>query len=168
MVESTKTALSSTSEIVITRFFDAPRELVWKAWTEPERLMQWWGPKGYTSPECKVDLRVGGKYLFCMRSTEGRDIWGTGTYLEIVPNEKLVMTDSFADAEGNIVPAAHYGFEEEFPLEMRVTVTLEDAGEKTRLVVRHEGLPAGEQSEGATAGWNESLDKMAEALKTAA
>lgn len=58
---------SAGRDIVITRVFDAPRELVWKAWTDPEHLMRWWGPKEFTSPACKVDLRVGGKYVFCMR-----------------------------------------------------------------------------------------------------
>jgi|SRR5215813_1139172 len=68
-------AESSGRELVIRRIFDAPRELVWKAWTEPERMMQWWGPKNFTSPACKIDFRVGGKYLFCMRSPEGQEFW---------------------------------------------------------------------------------------------
>jgi hypothetical protein len=60
-------------EIVITRLFDAPRDPVWRVWTKPEFVMQWWGPKNYTSPSCKIDLRVGGSYLYCMRSPEGKD-----------------------------------------------------------------------------------------------
>ena len=66
MTESSESAVVPTLEITITRVFDAPRELVWKAWTEPEHFMRWWGPKGYTAPVYKVDLRVGGKYLYCM------------------------------------------------------------------------------------------------------
>jgi uncharacterized protein YndB with AHSA1/START domain len=93
------------SELIITRVFDAPRELVWKAWTEPERVKQWWGPRGFTSPFCKIDLRVGGSYLFSMRSPDGQDFWSTGVYREIIPQERIVATGSFADEKGNVVPA---------------------------------------------------------------
>jgi len=97
------------SELIITRVFDAPSELVWKAWTEPERVKQWWGPRGFTSPFCKIDLRVGGSYLVSMRAPDGQDFWSTGVYREIVPQERIVATDSFADEKGNVVPASHYG-----------------------------------------------------------
>jgi uncharacterized protein YndB with AHSA1/START domain len=96
---------------------------------------------------------------------DGRPIWSTGVYREIVPLERIVTTDSFADADGNVVPATHYGMAEDFPLEMLVTVTFEDLGGKTKMTLRHEGLPAGEMLEGAGTGWNESFDKLAEALK---
>ena len=151
-------------EIVITRVFDAPRELVWKAWTDPELLGQWWGPKGFTSPVNKIDLRVGGKYLSCMRSPEGQDFWSTGVYREIVPPERLVCTDSFADADGNPVPASYYGMPGEWPAEAVITLTLEDEGGKTKLTLRHAGLPADENADMAQTGWAESLDKLAEFL----
>ena len=152
-------------EPVITRVFDAPRELVWKAWTEPDRLMQWWGPKGFTAPVCEIDLRVGGKYLNCMRSPEGKDYWSTGVYREIVPLERIVCTDSFADEHGNVVPATHYGMSPDFPLEMLVTVTFEEHEGKTTMTLRHVGIPAGEMRELTGAGWNESFDKLAESLR---
>ena len=165
MAEIGNAPTSSTQrELVITRIFDAPRELVWKAWTDPEMATKWWGPKGFTCPHCEIDLRVGGKFLNCMHSSEGQDIWSTGTYREIVPLERIVCTDSFADEKGNVVPAAHYGMGADVPLEMLVTVTFEDLGGKTRMTLRHEGLPAGEMSDGASAGWNESFDKLAEVL----
>lgn len=153
--------------LLITRIFDAPRELVWKAWTEPEPMMRWWGPKGFTSPACNIDLRVGGVYLYCMRSPEGRDYWSTGVYREIVEPERIVCTDSFADEKGNVVPATHYGMPDDIPLEMLVTVTFEDLDGKTRMTLRHEGLPTGEMSDGAQQGWSESFDKLAEALAKA-
>ena len=153
--------------IVITRIFNAPREKVWKAWTDPELMKRWWGPKHFTSPFCKIDFRVGGKYLYCMRSPEGQEFWSTGVYREIVPLERIVCTDSFADEKGNVVPATHYGMGEEVPLEMLVTVTFEDLGGKTRMTLRHEGLPAGEMRDGAGAGWSESFDKLAEYLAKA-
>jgi uncharacterized protein YndB with AHSA1/START domain len=152
----------SEHELVITRVFDAPRELLWKAWTDPDMLMQWWGPKGFTSPYYKMDLRVGGKYLYCMRSPEGQDFWATGVYKEIAPLERIVFSDSFADAEGNVVPASHYGMD--MPLEMLVTVTFEEQEGKTRMTLRHADLPAGEMREMTGAGWNESFDKLAAIL----
>ena len=162
---------ATTRGLVIERIFDAPRELVWKAWTEPEHFMRWWGPKGFTTPHCEIDLRVGGTYLNCMRGPAGtdfdRDFWSTGVYREIVPLERLVCTDSFADEKGNVVPATHYGMGADIPLEMLVTVTFEDLGGKTRMTLRHEGLPAGEMSDGAGEGWNQSFDKLAELLAKA-
>ncbi|CAG0981758.1 MAG: SRPBCC domain-containing protein [Candidatus Methanoperedens sp.] len=151
-------------ELVITRIFDAPRELVWKSWTEPERVKRWWGPKGFTAPFCKIDLRVGGVFLYCMRSPEGKDYWSTGVYRVIVPMERIVCTDSFSDEEGNVVPATYYGMSPDFPLEMLVTVTFEESGGKTKLILRHTGIPHGADQEGAEQGWNESFDKLAEIL----
>src|SRR3712207_5988559 len=98
----------TSNELVITRTFDAPRELVWRAWTEPEHFNRWWGPKDFAAPNSQMDVRVGGKYLYCMRSPDGQDYWGTGTYREVVPMERLVYTDSFADEQGNVVAASHY------------------------------------------------------------
>jgi uncharacterized protein YndB with AHSA1/START domain len=151
-------------ELVINRTFDAPRELVWKAWTDPEHVMQWWGPRDFTSPACRIDLRVGGKYVFCMRSPDGQDYWSTGIYREIVPPERLVYTDSFADEQGNPVPASHYSMAGEWADEMLVTLTLEQQQGKTTLTLRHAGLPAGEIQEMTGTGWNESFDKLAGAL----
>jgi uncharacterized protein YndB with AHSA1/START domain len=155
----------NSRELTITRVFDAPRALVWKAWTDPQQLMRWWGPKDYTSPFCKIDLRVGGRYLFCMRSPEGQDYWSTGVFRELVPMERIVLTDSFADEQGNVVPASYYGMGEDFPQELQVTVTFEDEGDKTRMTLRHAGMPEGEMREQTGAGWNESFDKLAESLK---
>jgi uncharacterized protein YndB with AHSA1/START domain len=158
---STKTC---EDEIVITRLFDAPRDLTWRAWTEPEFVMQWWGPKNYTSPSCKIDLRVDGNYLFCMRSPEGRDFWSTGVYREIKKPERIVCTDSFADEKGNVVPATYYGMSQDFPLEMLVTLTFEVQAGRTKLTLRHAGIPSGGIRDLTRAGWNESLDKFAGVL----
>jgi uncharacterized protein YndB with AHSA1/START domain len=95
-----------------------------------------------------------------MRSSEGQDIWSTGVYREIVPMERIVCTDCFADEKGNVVPATHYGMPAYIPLEMLVTVTFEDLDGKTRMTLRHAGLPTGEMSDGAGVGWNESFDKL--------
>ncbi len=167
-----KNALTKKDEVVITRIFDAPVELVWKAWTDPNPLMRWWGPKDFTSPSCETDFRVGGKYLFCMRSDIGPEIWqkglySTGVYKEIISMKKIVCTDCFSDEQGNVVPASYYGMDGEFPLEMMVTITFEVVqGNKTRMTLVHEGLPAGEHTKGATQGWNESFDKLAATLQS--
>ncbi|MCL5807575.1 MAG: SRPBCC domain-containing protein [Deltaproteobacteria bacterium] len=157
---------AAKNELIITRVIDAPRELVWRAWTNPAYLTRWWGPRNFTSPSGTIDLRVGGKYLFCMRSPEGKDFWSTGIYKEIVPFERIVCTDSFADEKGNVVPASHYGMPgDDWPMDLLVTVTFEDAGKKTRMTLRHVGIPAGEMGKMAGQGWNESFDKLADSLK---
>jgi uncharacterized protein YndB with AHSA1/START domain len=100
-----------------------------------------------------------------MRSPEGEDIWSTGIYKEIVPQERIVSTDSFADAEGNVVPAAHYKMEGDWPLELMVTVTFQEEEGKTRFTLQHEGFPDRKNRDLAEAGWNESLDKLARYLE---
>jgi len=148
------------------RVFDAPRDLVWKAWTEPERLKQWWGPKGFTSPVAKTDLRVGGRYLWGMRSPDGQDFFSTGIFREIVEPERLAFTDSFADAEGNVVPASHYGMPGDWPAENVMTVTFEERDGRTAVAVREEGIP--EEMRGPSeAGMRESFEKLADYLKKA-
>lgn len=156
--------------LVITRIFNAPRQRVWQAWTNPEHVKKWWGPETFTSPFVEIDLRVGGKYLYCMRGSPGpgmteQDFWSTGVYREIVPMEKLVCTDNFADKDGNIVPAKEYGMGDDWPEELVVTIELEDAGEgKTKMTITHTGIPEGEMSEMTAAGWNGSFDKLAASL----
>jgi uncharacterized protein YndB with AHSA1/START domain len=149
----------------IVRIFDAPRELVWKAWTDPEHFKRWWGPRDYTCPYCEMDFRVGGRYLNCMRSPEGKDYWGTGVFREIVPMERIVFTDSFADEQGNVVPGTHYGMSPDFPLEMLVIVTFEDQENKTKMTLEHLGILSEPDSQGTKQGWSESFDKLAESLK---
>ena len=165
MTTNDRTSQQKAQDLVITRIFDAPRELVWKAWTEPEQVMRWWGGKTITSPACKIDFRVGGKYHFCMRMPDGQDVWSTGVYKEIVPLERIVKTDSFADAEGNVVQGSYYGLEEDFPLELLMIITFEDLDGKTKMTLRHQGMPTGEMAEMTKQSWSESFDKLAESLK---
>ena len=160
--------MQNKNELVITRVFDAPVATVWKYWTEPDLLKKWWGPKIFTCPFVKIDFRVGGKYLSCMRGSpvEGapvQDFWSTGTYKEIVPVKKIVATDSFADEKGNVISASHYGMEG-FPMELEVTIMFEEKDGKTTMTLRHVGMPAGENHNGANQSWNQSFDKLAEIL----
>ncbi len=108
----TKNTANETERMVVTRVFDAPRELVWKAWTDPKYIMQWWGPKGFTAPVCKMDFRVGGKLLCCMKAPDGQLCgWNAVEYHEIVPYEKIVSLMYFSDAEGNKIDPAQLGME---------------------------------------------------------
>ncbi|MFZ3166535.1 MAG: SRPBCC domain-containing protein [Candidatus Methanoperedens sp.] len=155
----------NTKELVITRIFDAPCELVWKAWKDPELMKRWWGPKNFTAPVIKIDFRIGGKYLYCMRSPEGQDFWSTGVYREIVEPERIVCIDSFADEKGTKVSPSHYGISGDWPTEFLVTVTFEEHEGKTKMTLRHAGIPPGQMSDMAEVGWNESFDKLAQSLK---
>jgi uncharacterized protein YndB with AHSA1/START domain len=148
--------------MVITRVFDAPRELVWKAWTDPKYVMQWWGPKGFTAPVCTIDFRVGGKFLCCMRTPDGQDFWNGGEYHEIVLHEKIVSSMYFADADGNKVDPEHYGMEHE-AIEGAYDVTFfEDLGNgQTKLTfIGNETMEEATKS-GQAEGWRQILDKVA-------
>lgn len=152
-------------ELVIVRIFDAPRELFWKYWTDPEYFKRWWGPEGFTTTVSRIDFRIGGVYHNCLKSPEGENYWSTGVYREIIEPERIVYTDSFSDVEGNQVPASYYEMSVHWPLELLVTVTLDECeGQKTRLTLMHEGFPTGEDRDLTKEGWNESLDKLAEDL----
>src|ERR1700733_4432631 len=84
---------SAAQELTVTRVFDAPRALVFKMWTQPKHLMQWWGPRGYTTPACEMDVRPDGALRLCMRSSsDGHDLWVTGVFREVVEPERLVFT----------------------------------------------------------------------------
>jgi uncharacterized protein YndB with AHSA1/START domain len=151
--------------ITISRTFDAGREEVWERWTDPDEYMCWWGPKDFTSPYARFDLRPGGKYLSCMRGPDGKEYWDTGQYEEINNLNRIVYTDYFADAHGNIVPPSYYGMKGDQPIEMAVEVRLEDIGGKTRMTLEHCGLTDHEMLNQAKAGWNQSFDKLAECLR---
>jgi uncharacterized protein YndB with AHSA1/START domain len=156
------------AELVVTRVFDVPRELVFRAWTEPECVKRWWGPEGFTMPYCDIDLRPGGIFLRCMRSPEGQDFWVTGVFREVVAPERLVFTDSFADAEGNVVPPARYGVGPGMPLERLVTVTFEEHAGSTKVTVRHAGLPSGADRDLVRYDWASGLESLVGYLAEAA
>jgi len=163
-------ARSAKRELVITRVFDAPGEVVWKGWTDPELFKGWWGPKDFTAPFIRIDLRVGGKFVYCMRGAgpDGtvQNYWNTGVYQQIDPKKKLVMTMSFADELGNPVPASHYGMPGEWPMEITLTAAFEEKRGKTKITVRETGIPV-EMVEMAGLGWKQSLEKFAEIMANA-
>src|SRR5208337_2621629 len=154
--------VSEIERMVVTRVFDAPRELVWKAWTDPKYVMQWWGPKGFTSPVCQMDFRVGGKSLLCMRTPDGQEGWNAVEYHEIVLHEKIVSSMYFSDSKGNKVEAAHYGIEHEAIDDAHDVVIFEDFGNgQTKLTFIGNETMENAKKSGQVEGWNQILDKVA-------
>jgi uncharacterized protein YndB with AHSA1/START domain len=150
--------------LTVEREFDAPRKSVWMSWTDPEQVKLWWAPEGFTTSACRISLRIGGAFFVCMRSPDGRDFCNIAFYREIVAPERISASMSFADLQGNVVPATTYGMSSDFPQEMLLTVTFEEAGGKTKMTLTHVGIPPGDEMENAREGWNQSFDKLAAAL----
>jgi len=147
--------------VVIERVFDAPRELVWRAWTEPEHFMRWYGPAGMTTHVCQIDLRVGGRRFIGMRSPDGQEYHTTGVFREILPLERFVATESPSDADGTAVPPSRFGMPEGSSMETIVTVTLEDLdGGRTKMTLNQAGFPSEDWAAGAGRGWNQAFDKL--------
>jgi uncharacterized protein YndB with AHSA1/START domain len=160
---------SPKRDLVITRVFDAPRELVFNVWTDPKHVVRWWGPKDFTATYCKIDLKPGGTFHFCMRSPEGKEYWNKGVYHEIVVPERIVSTIYFSDKDGNIVDPMHYGLGPGCPSEMLDMVTFAvESGTRTRLTLHRTSKPSitDQFFAGMNQGWNQSLDRFAAALKT--
>jgi uncharacterized protein YndB with AHSA1/START domain len=154
---------SSGSEdaVTIERRFDAPVELIWQMWTDPEHFAAWYGPAGATIPVARMDVRVGGTRLVGMevQTPDGpMRMWFTGEYREVVVNERLVYTESMSDESGNVVSPSDMGMPAGHPTTTEVRVELEDIGGRTKMVMTHSGVPA--DSPGA-AGWSMAFDKLA-------
>ncbi len=165
----TKNTVNETERMVVTRVFDAPRELVWKAWTDPKYVMQWWGPKGFTAPVCQIDFRVGGKFLCCMRAPDGQEGWNAGEYHEIVPYEKIVSSMYFSDSKGNKVDPSQYGIDHEAAEDVHDVILFEDIGNgQTKLTFIGNELMESAKESGQLEGWNEILDKLAAVVEESA
>ena len=157
---------NNPQEFVISRVFDAPRELVWKCFTDPKRMQQWWGPKGVTIEKSDMDLRPGGRYLYAMRTADGSIMWGKMMYREITPPSRLVFVNSFSDEGGG---TTRHPMAPTWPLEMLSVFTFEEENGKTRFTVKWTPLNAGEEERATFAaghgsmqnGWGGTLDKLA-------
>ncbi|MCH7480632.1 MAG: SRPBCC domain-containing protein [Chloroflexi bacterium] len=145
------------TQLEVSRTFEAPLESLWKAWTEPEHFMQWYGPKGFTAPTCEIDLRVGGRHLWSMQSPDGNQMYFTGSYKKVVPMELLVYTDGMSDADGNIMSPEMAGMGDHMPETMDVTVTFVHADGKTTVTVSH--ISHGPEDR-AGMGWEQAFDKL--------
>jgi uncharacterized protein YndB with AHSA1/START domain len=136
--------------LVIKRTFDAPRDLVWKVWSDPAHSKQWWGPKGFTAPLVEIDGRPGGKWRAHMRSPDGMDFWQHGVFREVVPPERVSYT---------------FIWDQEPDHEMLVTVTFAERGRKTEMTFRQTGFKSLPEREGHEGGWSEAFDRFAALLE---
>jgi uncharacterized protein YndB with AHSA1/START domain len=146
---------TATKDVEIERTIDAPIELVWRMWTDPDHFKEWYGPDGATVHIERMDVRVGGTRHFAMEmATPGgiREMWFIGEYLEVEEPNRLVYSEAMSDGSGSILSAT-----------TEVTVELKSVGESTRIVMTHAGVPA--DSPGAQ-GWNVALDKLATRAET--
>lgn len=153
--------------LVIERTLEAPPDLVWKMWTEPEHFAAWYGPGGATIPVAKMDVREGGSRLLCMEITtpDGTmQMWFTGEYLEVIEHQRLVYTDSMSDENGNVMSPEQMGMPEGHPTTTQVRLQIEEVTGGTKMVLTHVGVPA--ESPGA-AGWAMALDKLSARLDEA-
>ena len=157
MDRENNTALESTkSEFLMTRIFDAPRDLVFKSWTERERLMHWWGPKGFTMRACRIDLRPGGAWHFVWRQPDGTEMGMRGVYQEIVPPERLVSTESWGG---------------DWPETLNTLALSEEDGKTTitsRVLYPSKEARDAALKTGMQEGASESFDRLAEYLATMA
>lgn len=163
--EENKKSTEQSPIVEVTRIFRAPLEWVWKAWSDSEIIRKWWGPMGYVSLYAKNDFRVGGKYLFDMESPDGKIIWSAGEYKEIIPNEKIVYTDQFADKDGNSISPNDIGLRGMWPKNLYVTVEFEKMEHnQTKMILSHMGIPR-EMHDEYVDGWNQSMDKFQEIVE---
>jgi uncharacterized protein YndB with AHSA1/START domain len=149
----------------IERLLDASRERVWRAWTEVEHLVHWWGPKGFTVSHCTVDLRPGGMMHYCLRMPEGGEMWGRFVYREIVKPERLVWVNSFSDAQGGIT---RHPMSPDWPREMLTTVRFADEQGRTRISIEWLPIEASETElrvfdqgrDSMTQGWGGTFEQL--------
>jgi uncharacterized protein YndB with AHSA1/START domain len=159
-------------EFVITRTFDAPRELVWKAWTERDHLMKWFGPKGFVISTAKLDFRPGGTFHYAMRGPDGKEMWGKFVYREIVAPEKIVLINSFSDEHGNIT---RHPMSATWPREMLSTSIFTEHQGKTTITLKWIPINATAEElatfdaarDGMRQGWTGTFDQLAEYLASA-
>jgi uncharacterized protein YndB with AHSA1/START domain len=160
-------AQTKSPDFVISRVFDAPRDVVWRAFTDAEGMKRWWGPKGFTVIASRMDFRPGGTYHYGMKAPDGTPMWGKFVYHEIVPQERMVFVNSFSDEAGGTT--RHPGHMS-WPLEMLTTFTFEDQpGGMTKFTTRWQALNASAQEQNTfdtnhdsmRQGWTGTLDQLA-------
>ncbi|MBA8876657.1 SRPBCC domain-containing protein [Phyllobacterium myrsinacearum] len=138
----------SDNELTIVRIVDAPVALVFKAWSQPEHVMRWWGPKNFTCPGCVMDFREGGAYRSSIRSPDGEDAWMVGHYREIVEPERIVFTFAWEDADGTRGP------------QTLVSIALSAQGHRTKLVFHQAPFDSVEDRDSHRNGWTECMERL--------
>jgi uncharacterized protein YndB with AHSA1/START domain len=160
--------ISGAHEMALSREFDAPVEAVWRAWTEPELVRRWWGPRGFTAPVADMDVRVGGTSLVCMRAPAeygGQDLYNTWTYTLVAPPERLAFVQAFSDEHGSPVDPGSLGLPPSIPSEVPHVLTFTALGDgRTAFTVIESGYPDADIVAISRSGMEQVLDKLAEAL----
>jgi uncharacterized protein YndB with AHSA1/START domain len=140
---------------------------VWRAWSDSDEVMRWWGPQGFTSPTCRMDFREGGTTLVSMRSADGWELFNTWTYRSIEPMERIEFVQGFADEHGNKLAPAELGLPPGIPEDVRHVVTLTSIDDATTELTVHEfGYPDAQTVEISRAGMEQCLDKMQTSITT--
>jgi len=161
--------MTACEPFIISCLLDAPRDRVWQAWTERKCLMQWFGPKGFTMPAAKMDLRPEGSFHFCLCSPNGEEMWGKWTFREIAPPGRIVLVNSFSDEDGVII---RHPLSPMCPLEMLSTTTIAEARGRTKLTIHWLPLQPTEAElktfeeahESMIQGWNGTFEQLADYL----
>jgi uncharacterized protein YndB with AHSA1/START domain len=151
--------------VVLERRFDAPAEVIWRLWTDPDHFAQWFGPGAVTIPVARMDVRVGGTRLVAMEMDTPNGpmrMWFTGEFRDVTPYERLVYTEAISDENGNVLSAEEAGIPPGHPVMTEVRVDLHEHDGVTTLILTHAGIPA--DSPGAS-GWASALDKLANHLR---
>jgi uncharacterized protein YndB with AHSA1/START domain len=161
---SNQSIKDDSKTVVIERIFDAPRDLVFEAWTKPEHLLLWFAPRGCTIHFSRIDIRPGGDFHSCIRHPSFGDCWCIGVYEEIVQAERIAQTLAIADEQGRKVDPVHVGHDPRWPRETRVIVTFDDYNGQTRLRLRQNVLESLAKQTGAYPGWVEMLDRLDELM----
>lgn len=160
---------SQQKHFVIDRLLDAPRDLVWQAFTQEKHLLNWWGPKGFKVTYCKLDLRTGGLFHYCLAMPNGDDMWGKWVFRQIAAPERLVFLSSFSDAQAG---TARHVMKEVWPLTLLTTISFAEEGAKTRVTVDWipENASAEENAEfdafhdSMRGGWTGTFEQLADYL----
>jgi uncharacterized protein YndB with AHSA1/START domain len=170
----TADAHTQSKDFVLSRVFDAPRDLMWQCFTDPEHMKQWWGPKGVKVVKSQMDLRPGGSYLYGMQTPDGKVMWGKMVYRKIDPQDRIEFINSFSDEAGGLT---RHPLAPTWPLELLSVFTFEDApGGKTKFTIRWTPLNASAEEQqtfdaghaSMTQGWGGTLEQLATYLKGAA
>ena len=150
------------NDLVITRIIDAPLESVWRAWSDPELVKQWWGPQGFSAPVAEIDFHEGHTSLVCMENPDFGKYFSTWQYREIIPMERITYIHNLADENGVKIDPASVGMPPDFPQDQRHVVTFKSLGKnQTELTITEYGWTVGQMMDMSKMGMEQCLDKMA-------
>ena len=152
------------NQIKVTRTFNAPVEMVWKVWTDPELVKRWWGPKHFTSPVVKLDFREGGKSIVSMKAPKemgGQEFFSVWIYVKIIPLKKIEFIQSLSDEDGNKIDPVKVGMPPDFPADVRTVVTFKELENSRTEMTVTEYAEFGIISNFAQIGLEQSVEKMA-------